>query len=37
MTVINNFNSPIPQDRRSQLQVAADVGRAAARATRRNG
>ena len=37
MNLVVNFNSPLPQDRRSQLQVAADVGRAAARATRRNG
>jgi hypothetical protein len=37
VNLVVNFNSPVPQDRRSQLQVAGDVGRAAARATRRNG
>lgn len=36
-SVVVNFNSPVPQDRRAQQQVAADVGRAVARATRRNG
>lgn len=34
--VVVNFNSPVPQDRRAQQQVAADVGRAVSRASRRN-
>lgn len=37
MSLVVNFNAPLPQDRRSQLQVAADFGRAAQRAVRRNG